>query len=85
MQWTARMAPTPQLPERPVFPIGTMFWARTQALQPLWNLALTRNDMPTEPLAYDGTILHALERMLPATCLATNLSWTTVTAPNTSR
>ena len=81
----ARMTPAPRLPERPVFPIGTMFWARAQALQPLWDLALTRNDMPAEPLAYDGTILHAVERMLPATCQATNLSWATIQANNTSR
>jgi glycosyltransferase involved in cell wall biosynthesis len=47
------------------FPIGTMFWARPQALSPLFGLKLRWDDYPEEPLPYDGTILHALERLLP--------------------
>lgn len=47
------------------FPVGTMFWARTAALKPLWNLAFTWQDYPVEPLPYDGTTLHAIERLLP--------------------
>ncbi len=47
------------------FPIGTMFWARPAALAPLFDLALTWNDYPSEPLPIDGTLLHVLERMLP--------------------
>jgi hypothetical protein len=30
------------------FPVGTMFWARTQALKPLLALALDWNDYPEE-------------------------------------
>jgi O-antigen biosynthesis protein len=48
-----------------VFPVGTMFWARTCALEPLRQLNLTWDDYPPEPLPYDGTSLHALERLLP--------------------
>lgn len=47
------------------FPVGTMFWARPKALAPLLRLGLTFDDYPSEPLAVDGTILHALERLLP--------------------
>jgi lipopolysaccharide biosynthesis protein len=47
------------------FPVGTMFWARVKALQPLFELNLDWKDYPEEPLPYDGTMLHAIERMLP--------------------
>ncbi len=55
-----------ELPERYFwFPIGTMFWARTQALLPLLTQPWGWDDYPEEPLPYDGTILHATERLLP--------------------
>jgi lipopolysaccharide biosynthesis protein len=47
------------------FPLGTMFWARPAALRPLIGLHLDWNDYPSEPLPNDGTILHALERLMP--------------------
>jgi len=53
------------LPEYFLFPVGTMFWARVQALRPIFNLGLVWQDYPTEPLSYDGSLLHALERLLP--------------------
>jgi lipopolysaccharide biosynthesis protein len=74
----ARMQPAPALPEWPVFPIGTMFWARPAAMAPLWALGLGMEDFPAEPAPYDGTTLHAIERMLPAVCEATGHSWCTV-------
>jgi lipopolysaccharide biosynthesis protein len=45
------------------FPVGTMFWMRTQALRPFVELRLKLGDYPVEPVAQDGTILHALERL----------------------
>ena len=54
-----------ELPEQFEFPVGTMFWARPEALRPLFELALEWNDYPVEPLPYDGSMLHALERLLP--------------------
>jgi lipopolysaccharide biosynthesis protein len=42
-----------------------MFWARVQALAPLFERNLDWQDYPVEPLPYDGTILHVLERLLP--------------------
>jgi glycosyltransferase involved in cell wall biosynthesis len=47
------------------FPVGTMFWARSSALKPLFDLNLGWDDYPEEPVPYDGTMLHALERLLP--------------------
>jgi len=48
------------------FPVGTMFWARTRAIEPLLVRQFTWDDYPEEPLPYDGTMLHAIERLLPA-------------------
>jgi glycosyltransferase involved in cell wall biosynthesis len=61
----ARMGMTGPLPPFFDFPIGTMFWARSAALKPLFDLKLARDDYPPEPIPYDGTILHAIERLLP--------------------
>jgi lipopolysaccharide biosynthesis protein len=61
----ARMGIKEPLPPFFDFPIGTMFWARTAALKPLFDLKLGWDDYPPEPLPYDGTILHAIERLLP--------------------
>ena len=47
------------------FPVGSMFWARTAALRPLFELDLSWDDYPEEPVAYDGSVLHAIERILP--------------------
>lgn len=43
--------------------IGTCFWARYDALKPLFDLNLKHEDFPNEPLPVDGTISHALERI----------------------
>ncbi len=53
------------LPDQIWFPIGTMFWARVKALEPLFSLRLTWDDYPEEPIPIDGTLLHAIERLLP--------------------
>ncbi|MDX2346877.1 MAG: rhamnan synthesis F family protein [Legionella sp.] len=47
------------------FPVGTMFWARPEALKPLFELNWTWDDYPEEPLLYDGSTLHAIERLIP--------------------
>jgi glycosyltransferase involved in cell wall biosynthesis len=53
------------LPSEFNFPVGTMFWARTQALRAMLDLELAWDDYPPEPLSYDGSMLHAVERLLP--------------------
>lgn len=53
------------LPKNLNFPVGTMFWARKGALTDLYQLDFKWNDYPSEPIGYDGTLLHAIERLLP--------------------
>ena len=60
-----RMASDMTIPLSIDFPIGTMFWARPLALKPLFDLHLGFDDYPAEPVPIDGTMLHALERLLP--------------------
>jgi hypothetical protein len=45
------------------YPAGSMFWARTAALKPLFDLGLRWEDYPEEPISQDATILHAIERL----------------------
>jgi glycosyltransferase involved in cell wall biosynthesis len=54
------------LPQYFDFPVGTMFWARYAAIEPLIKLGLGWSDYPPEPAPIDGTILHAIERLLPS-------------------
>jgi lipopolysaccharide biosynthesis protein len=61
----ARLGIAEPLPTFSDFPIGTMFWARTAALKPLLDLKLGWKEYPREPIPSDGTILHAIERLLP--------------------
>lgn len=68
-----RMKLTRPLPKTLDFPVGTMFWARPDALKPLLTLELDSSEYPGEPLPTDGTILHALERLLP--CVVEDLGF----------
>jgi predicted HAD superfamily hydrolase len=45
-------------------PVGTMFWARTDALRPILSSGFTIEDFPEESGQKDGTLAHAMERML---------------------
>ncbi|MDQ3039800.1 MAG: glycosyltransferase [Pseudomonadota bacterium] len=79
-----RLGMPDNLPEHFVFPIGTMFWARVDAIRPLLELGLGWEDYPVEPLPYDGSMLHALERLFPfvvseqgGRCLLTNATGVT--------
>jgi lipopolysaccharide biosynthesis protein len=60
-----RMGIRTPLPASIECPVGTMFWSRPAALAPLLRLGLSGDEYPQEPLPADGTILHALERLLP--------------------
>ncbi|MGT2894889.1 rhamnan synthesis F family protein [Streptococcus entericus] len=46
-----------------VMSYGTYIWFKYDALKPLFDLELTDNDVPEEPLP-SATILHSIERML---------------------
>ncbi len=51
------------LPTAINFPLGTMFWMRAGAFNSFVKLELDWSDYPKEPIADDGTVLHALERL----------------------
>lgn len=58
------MLKLPQIDETPLFPVGNMFWAKVDAIKALATLDLDLILQP-EPLPYDGTFMHALERITP--------------------
>ena len=58
-----------------------MFWMRPRALVQLFNLDLDWNDYPEEPIDNDGTILHALERLLPFAANNQGFTWATTQIP----
>ena len=76
-----RMGMQEALPPFFDFPIGTMFWARRSALAPLFKLGLTWDDYPKEPAPIDGTILHALERLLPSVVQHAGFRYATTHVP----
>ncbi len=84
-QLAARMAPTMTIPRSIDFPIGTMFWARPAALRPLFGLKLGWDDYPEEPVPIDGTMLHALERLLPVIAAHEGYGITTTHVPGVTR
>jgi rhamnosyltransferase len=45
--------------------LGTSLWFRTKALLPLLDCPFTEADFPQEPVAADGTVSHAIERIFP--------------------
>ncbi|QCQ21349.1 glycoside hydrolase family 99-like domain-containing protein [Desulfoglaeba alkanexedens] len=46
------------------FPEGSMFWARGACMKDFLRLPLDWNDFPDEPIPADGTLAHALERLM---------------------
>ncbi|RIY01373.1 glycosyltransferase [Aureimonas flava] len=81
----ARMGVASPLPHAFDFPNGTMFWARPAALEPLFALGLATEDYPPEPLPKDGTLLHALERLLPFSAEAAGYTVATTLVPGSVR
>ena len=75
----------PPLPVAINFPVGSMFWARKGCLTSLYGLGLKWDDYPEEPLPYDGTILHAVERLMPQVCMANGYTYAVTHVPGISR
>lgn len=67
------------------FPVGTMFWARPVALKSLFEVGLDWDEYPVEPLPIDGSMLHALERLLPSIVEHAGFGRMVTYAPNITR
>ena len=80
-----RMGLKIKLPKFIDFPIGTMFWARVAALEPLLRLDIPWDEFPSEPLPVDGTILHALERLMPLIAEEAGYEYATTYFPGIGR
>ena len=50
---------------------GTFFWAKYDAIKPLFDLKLSAEEIPKEPLP-QNSILHAMERLLVYVAWANN-------------
>lgn len=58
------------------FPVGSMFWARSAALQPLLDLRLGFADFgDTNPGQRDGTLSHTVERAFLFSCCKAGYYW----------
>jgi lipopolysaccharide biosynthesis protein len=73
------------LPEHFLFPIGSMFWGRVDALRPLFDLKLDWNDYPQEPIHHDGTVLHAIERLFGVVASRGKYKVATTNVPGVTR
>jgi len=80
-----RMGISLPLPQQINFPVGTMFWARPDALAPLFDLNLSWEDYPPEPVGYDGTMLHAIERLIPLIAMQAGYECAVTHVPGVSR
>jgi lipopolysaccharide biosynthesis protein len=58
-----------------IFPAGMMFWFRPQAMRSFCLAYENCLPLPSEPLAIDGTCLHALERIVLHACELDGYSW----------
>ncbi len=50
------------LSQDPVFPVGNMFWAKTEAVRQIFKIGLNFDDFPKEAGQLNQTIAHAIER-----------------------
>lgn len=51
-----------ELPQVPVFPVGNMFWMRTDAVKKVFEYGFSQDDFPEEAGQVNATIAHQIER-----------------------
>lgn len=51
------------LPEQPICPVGDMFWAKVDAIKPLFNLGIEQSDFQEEAGQLNYTLAHVIERV----------------------
>ncbi|WP_424360144.1 rhamnan synthesis F family protein [Methylocystis parvus] len=57
------------------FPSGSMFWGRSAAFRPLLDLDIGFEDFPEEGGHVDGTLAHAIERVLLMVAESNGFEW----------
>jgi hypothetical protein len=57
------------------FPSGSMFWGRSAAVRPLLDIGLSFDDFPDETGQVDGTLAHAIERIVLMSIESIGYEW----------
>jgi glycosyltransferase involved in cell wall biosynthesis len=81
----ARQLALGDLPEYLNFPVGSMFWADVASLHGFFKLDLKWQDYPDEPLPYDGSVLHAIERLISLAAVAAGKKVALTNVPGVTR
>lgn len=63
------------------FPAGSMFWARPQALRPIFELGWSYSDFPGEDENWPTMLAHAVERLFALAAELAGYRWYKVAAP----
>ncbi|MDR7148301.1 2-polyprenyl-3-methyl-5-hydroxy-6-metoxy-1,4-benzoquinol methylase [Hydrogenophaga palleronii] len=79
-----RMPTTLIAREASLFSGGTMFYVRPSAMEPLMALGLNQSDFESEGQQVDGTMAHAVERLMGASVTAAGFYLATTTDPSTA-
>ena len=74
-----------ELPDAFNFPVGTMFWIRASLFKRFVELDLDWEDYPSEPLPYDGSMLHALERLFGLQLTSEKIHYAVTYVPGVTR
>lgn len=65
-----------ELPDKPICPVGDIFWARVDAVKPLFELGLSQSDFQEEAGQLNYTLAHVIERIWCYLVLAKGYDYT---------